>query len=51
MNINNTTVGVTTVVPIIICGFFYLYSVVAPLADLHSSYPYPILTLDLVYRP
>lgn len=31
----NTTVGVTTVVPIIICEFF---CVVAPPADLHSSH-------------
>jgi len=34
----NTTVGVTTIVPIIVCEFFYLYSVVAPSADLHLSY-------------
>ena len=37
----NTTVGVTTVIPIIICGFFYLYSVVAPLTDPQSSYRSP----------
>jgi len=37
----NTTVGVATVVPIIICGFFYLYSLVAPLTDPQSSYRSP----------
>ena len=41
----NTTAGVTTVVPIIICGFFYLYSVFAPLTDPQSSYRSPFSRL------
>jgi len=41
----NTKVGVATVVPIIICGFFYLYSVVAPLTDPQSSYRSPFSRL------
>ena len=41
----NTIVGVTIVVPIIICGFAYLYSVVAPLKDPQSSYRSPFFRL------
>jgi hypothetical protein len=37
----NTTVGVTTVVPIVVCGFLYLYSVVKPLTNPQSSYRNP----------
>jgi Family of unknown function (DUF6535) len=37
----DTTVGVTTVVPIVVCGFLYLYSVVAPLTNPKSSYRNP----------
>ena len=44
MNIN-TTVGVTTVVPIIICGSTYLYSVIAPITDPQSSYRSPFSSL------
>ena len=41
----STIVGVTIVVPIIICGFAYLYSVVAPLTDPQSSYRSPFFRL------
>ena len=34
----NTTVGVTTILPIIFCGAFYLYSISAHLRDLQSPY-------------
>ena len=44
MNIN-TTVGVTTIVPIIICAFAYLYSVIAPITDPQSSYRSPFSSL------
>ena len=37
----NTTAGVTTAVTIIICEFFYLHSLVAPLTDPQSSYRSP----------
>ena len=37
----NTTVGVTTVFPIVVCGFLYLYSVIAPLTNPQSSYRNP----------
>ncbi|KAN0136770.1 hypothetical protein V8E53_005540 [Lactarius tabidus] len=34
----NTTVSVTTIVPICLCGMFYLYSVTTHLKDLQSPY-------------
>ena len=34
----NTTVGVTTILPIVFCGAFYLYSISAHLRDLQSPY-------------
>ncbi|KAF8265729.1 hypothetical protein EI94DRAFT_279145 [Lactarius quietus] len=34
----NTAVGVTTIVPICLCGSFYLYSISAHLRDLQSPY-------------
>ena len=41
----NTIIGVTIVVPITICGFAYLYSVIAPLTDPQSSYRSPFFRL------
>ena len=37
----NTSVGVTTIIPIIICGFLYLYSTVAPIVNPQSPYRSP----------
>jgi Family of unknown function (DUF6535) len=37
----NTTVGVTTVIPIGVCGVIYLYSVISPLTNPKSSYRNP----------
>jgi hypothetical protein len=34
----NTSVGVTTILPIVFCGAFYLYSISAHLRDLQSPY-------------
>jgi hypothetical protein len=34
----NSTIGVTTIVPICLCGVFYLYSVTTHLMDLQSPY-------------
>jgi len=41
----NTTIGVATIVPIIICGFVYLYSTVTSLTDPRSSYRSPFSRL------
>ncbi|KAI0285600.1 hypothetical protein BC826DRAFT_1051381 [Russula brevipes] len=38
----NNTVGFITVVPIIICGFLYLYSTIAPLWNPQSPYRNPL---------
>ena len=37
----NTSVGVTTMIPIIICGFLYLYCTVAPIVNPQSPYRNP----------
>ena len=37
----NTSVGVTTIIPIIICGFLYLYCTVAPIVNPQSPYRNP----------
>ncbi|KAH8995832.1 hypothetical protein EDB86DRAFT_2851151 [Lactarius hatsudake] len=34
----NTTVGVTTVVPITICAFLYMFTVFAPVIKLQAPY-------------
>ena len=43
----HTAVGISTVVPICICGLLYLYSVLAPLRNPQSPYrnPYSVLAL------
>jgi len=46
-----TTVAVATVVPIIICGFVYLYSVVTSLTDPQSSYRSPFARLIWYFLP
>ena len=53
----NTSVGVTTIIPIIICGFLYLYCTVAPIVDPQSPYRNPFsgfiwrLIQDLLPEP
>ncbi|KAI9438739.1 hypothetical protein H4582DRAFT_1950621 [Lactarius indigo] len=48
----STTVGVTTIVPICICGSFYLYTVLAPVWNPQSPYrnPYSVLILYAIRR-
>ena len=41
----NTSVGVTTIVPIVICGFLYLYSTIAPIMNPQSPYRNPFSSL------
>ncbi|KAN0136294.1 hypothetical protein V8E53_005899 [Lactarius tabidus] len=47
----NTTVGFSTVVPICLCGFFYLCSVLAPVWNPQSPYrnPYSLLVLYAIH--
>jgi hypothetical protein len=41
----NTTVGITTIVPIAICGVFYVLSTIAPILDLQSPFQTPFSSL------
>ena len=41
----NTTVGITTIVPITICGLFYVLSTFAPIVDPKSSFKTPLSSL------
>ena len=50
----NTTVGITTIVPIGLCGIIYLYTITTHLTDLQSPYKIlisrPMLFLTQLYR-
>ncbi|KAH9049028.1 hypothetical protein EDB84DRAFT_1410133 [Lactarius hengduanensis] len=44
----NTTIGITTIVPIAICGLLYVLSMIAPIMDPQSPFQTPFHRHDLV---